>query len=339
VINVKEHTKEYLRLGRLFNAEILSLLLVLSYLLAAQLYGIQIDLKMIIVLFFAGNFAHIWGAYHNDRMDLTIDTKVAYCAHKPLVSGSISIKSAKKIEYSALIIFIGMILITHYLYNQSFFSLSMAFTCFYLFCFIALGACYNRFNKSNMFINIVGQLYATFVVLIGMSIVVNFDWIVFISSLIMGLNAVYLNIIEGDLKDIEGDVVNVLKALGVRFEGGKAVHIRKFYLVNEVFKIVIFLLILVVLFLEKMSIYCTVIAFIFFVINYFSRFTMFKHLSSDREKMKKYIAVQELSSILLISVIYMVIHPLLPVVIVFFVCIWLVLWNKFLFGTYVRPQI
>jgi 4-hydroxybenzoate polyprenyltransferase len=334
-----ERMKEYLRLGRLFSAEILSLLFVLSYLLTAQLYGIQMDIRIIIILFFAGNFAHVGGSYHNDRMDLSIDSTAAYCAHKPLVSGSISIASAKKIEYSALIIFIGLIFFARYLSGQAFISLSTVFMCFYLVCAIALAATYNRFNKSNMFINITGQMYASFAVLIGMSIVVNFDWIVFLSALILGLNGVYLNIIEADLKDIAGDIVNVPKALSVRFEAGKAVHILKFYLVNEGIKIAIFILILYVLFLEKVSIYYSILACVFFTFNFFIRISMFRHLSPDREKMKRYIAVQELTSILLISVIYMVIHPLLPVIIVLFVCAWLVLWNRFLFGTFIRPQV
>ena len=81
-------------------------------------------------------------------------------------------------------------------------------------------------------------MYASFAVLIGMSMIVNFDWIVFLSSLILGLNGVYLNIIEADLKDITGDIINVPKALGVRFEAGKASNVRKFYLLNEGLKIV-----------------------------------------------------------------------------------------------------
>lgn len=339
VIYVNERLKEYLRLGRLFNAEILSLILVLSYVLSAKLYGIQTDIRILIALFFGGIFAHIWGGYNNDRMDLSIDKNATYCAHKPLVSGSISIKSAKIIEYSALVTFVGIIIFSLYLSRPAFFSLSTLYVCFYLLGAVALAAFYNRFNKSNMFINITGQMYATFVVLIGMSLVVNFDKIVFFSSLVMGLNGIYLNIIEADLKDIEGDIVNVPKALGVRFEGEKALHIFKFYLVNEGIKIVMFLLVLVVLLLEKASIYYIGIACILFVINYFVRISMFKHLSPDREKMKRHIAVQELTSILLISTMYMIIHPLLPVLIVVFVALWLVLWNKFLWGTYLRPQV
>jgi 4-hydroxybenzoate polyprenyltransferase len=336
---VNERSKEYLRLGRLFNAEILALILILSYALSAKLYGIQMDIRILIALFFGGIFAHIWGGYNNDRMDLSIDKSAVYCAHKPLVSGRISIKSAKIIEYVALVTFIGLIFFSLYLSRISFFSLSTLYTSIYLLGAIALAAFYNRFNKSNMFINVIGQMYATFVVLVGMSMVVNFDKIVFISALIMGLNGVYLNIIEADLKDMEGDIINVPKALGVRFEGEKAMHIFKFYLVNEGIKIVMFLLILIVLFLEKASIYYIGIACILFVFNYLVRISMFKHLFPDREKMKRHIAVQEITSILLISTIYMIIHPLLPVLIAAFVALWLVLWNKFLWGTYVRPQV
>ena len=43
--------KEYLRLGRLFNAEILGLIFVLSYILTAKLYNAQIDIKTVFLLF------------------------------------------------------------------------------------------------------------------------------------------------------------------------------------------------------------------------------------------------------------------------------------------------
>lgn len=102
--------KEYLRLGRLFNAEILALLYVLAYILTSKLYGLQIDYKIIIGLFIAGVFSHIWGCYNNDRLDLSIDKTADYCSHKPLVSEAISMRAAKTIEFSSLIFIVSLIL-------------------------------------------------------------------------------------------------------------------------------------------------------------------------------------------------------------------------------------
>ena len=72
---MKSKFKEYLRLGRLFNAEILALLYVLSYMLASKIYDLQINYMIIIGLFIAGIFSHIWGCYNNDRLDLREDPK------------------------------------------------------------------------------------------------------------------------------------------------------------------------------------------------------------------------------------------------------------------------
>jgi len=280
-------------------------------------------------LFFAGIFAHVWGAYNNDRLDLSIDKNVIYCSHKPLVSGLVSVRTAKIIEFSALAIFILLILIAS-------FKIS---TALYIIAAVSLAYLYNRFNKSSMSINVVGQMYASFAVLIGMSFVVDFDYVVFLSALAIGLNGVYLNIIEADLKDVEGDAVNVPKALGVRFRGKTALNTKKLYLLNEAIKFTMFFLVLAVVFYEKVNIAIPALTCVFFLVNLFVRFLMFKHLSIDREKLKPYIAFQELTSILFISTIYMVIHPLLPIVIVMFVAIWLSLWNKLLWGTYLRPQV
>jgi 4-hydroxybenzoate polyprenyltransferase len=321
--------KEYFRLGRLFNAEILALLYVLSYVLAAKLYGSQIDYIIIIGLFIAGVFSHIWGCYNNDRLDLSIDKTTDYCSHKPLVSGKISIKTAKTIEFSTLIFFILLILIMS----------PKISTLGYTFCAISLAYLYNRFNKSNMFLNIVGQMYASFAVLIGMSFVVDFDNILFLSAIVMGLNGVYLNIIEADLKDIKGDIVNVPKSLGLKFKGNKAVNITKFFLLNEVIKISMYILVFYILILEEMDLIIKSIALFLFVVNFIIRIAMFRQLSSDREKTKSYIAVQELTSVLFISIIYVIVHPAIPIIIVLFVMIWLSFWNKILWGTYLRPQV
>ena len=128
---------EYLRLGRIFNAEILALLYVLTYIFTSELYSYQIDYKIIAGLFVVGILSHIWGAYNNDRLDLCIDKGADYCSHKPLVSGTISIKRAKIIEYSILLIIICIVLVM---------SPKLA-TLGYLFGAYLLAYLYNRYNK------------------------------------------------------------------------------------------------------------------------------------------------------------------------------------------------
>jgi len=321
--------KEYLRLGRLFNAEILSLLYILSYLLSAKLYEKTIDLKIIFILFFLGILTHIWGCYNNDRLDLEIDKKAKYCSHKPLVTGSISIKSAKTIEYLCLLsVIIVFIIISSKISTISYLSVG-----------IILAYLYNRYNKSNMFINIIGQMYATFFALTGMSVIIDFDFIVFLSCIIMGLNGVYLNIIEADIKDIEGDKINVPKSLGVRFIKGKVANLKKFYILNEVIKIIMYILVFYILYLEKVVLNVYLITSIFIFLNLIIRIFLFKKLKDDREKIKPFIALQELSSILFISMIYFIIHPIIPFLIIIFVLLWLTVWNKILWNTYLRPQV
>ena len=322
--------KEYFRLGRIFNAEILGLILILSYLLTAKIYDKSINIAILVGLFLVGVLAHIWGGYNNDRLDLSIDSKSDYCKHKPLVTGIISLKNAKIIEFSILFIFLAILL---------FISPNKIYTAIYILIAIILAYSYNRYNKSNMIINVFGQIYATFMVLVGMSLIVNFNYIIFLSAIVMGLNGIYLNIIEADLKDIRGDIINVPKSLGVKFKENSASNITKFYFLNEAIKISMFLLILYILYLENVALLVFIIAFVFFIINFFVRIVMFKNLSPNREKMKPYWAVQELTSILMISTIYIIVHPFLPLIVVSFVFIWLLVWNKILWGNYLRPQV
>jgi len=334
---------EYLRLGRIFNAEILGIILILSYILTASIHQLPINNMIIVFLFFAGILMHVWGSYNNDRMDLKIDEKADYCKHKPLVSGSISIKQAKVLEYLFLFCYIICVIIIYLLERniKSINELSLDFitVLFYLFLAFSLAYIYNRFNKSNMLINIVGQMYASFIVLLGMSFLISFDFILLITSIVIGLNGVYLNIIEADIKDIKDDIINVPKALGVTFQGRKSLNIKYFYLLNEFIKVSMFLLVIFILYLEKMGYFVFCLAISFFIINFVIRLQMFRIISYDREKIKPYIAIQELTSILMISTIFMVVNPLLPLIIFLFILLWLVVWNKILWGTYLRPQV
>ncbi len=321
--------KEYLRLGRIFNAEILALIFILSYLFTSKLYGVQFDYRIIIGLFAIGILSHLWGCYNNDRLDLKIDKTADYCSHKPLVSGTISLKTAKKIEFSIFIIIAILVL-----------SMSPKVTTIgYFLAAYSLAYLYNKYNKSNMFINVIGQMYAGFVVLASMSFIVNFDYRVFLSAIVIGLNGVYLNIIEADLKDIKGDIVNVPRALGLKFKNDRATNITKFYLLNEFIKIIMYILVFYILYLENVEITLKIFALIFFGLNFIVRLLMFKRLSSNREKMKPYFALQEITSILFISMIYVFIHPFLPIIVILFVITWLFIWNKILWGTYFRPQV
>jgi len=320
---------EYLRLGRIFNAEILALLYVLTYIFTANLYNVKYDYLIITLLFFVGLLSHIWGAYNNDRLDLITDKKVKYCSHKPLVSGTISIKTAMFIEYLILILIVVLILLMS----------PKISTLGYLFGAYLLAYLYNKYNNSNMFINVIGQMYASFAILVSMSFIVNFDYIVFLSAIVIGLNGIYLNVIEADLKDIEGDIINVPKSLGLRFRNNKAENITKFYLVNEVIKVSMYLLVYYILYIENVELTFRLIAIAFFALNFIARIAMFKNLSYDREKMKPYFALQEITSILFISMIYVIVNPLFPIIIVLFVLLWLSIWNKILWGTYLRPQV
>ena len=343
VIIVSEIFKDYLRLGRIFNAEILSLIMILSYMLASFLYAVALDVGFVVVLFVAGVFAHFSGSINNDRMDLSIDKTADYCVHKPLVSGKILSSQAKWVEYLLMTLFAALVLFVSLISNSSVISrISVPrpiFTVFYIVCAIFLAYAYNRWNKSNMFINIIGQFYAGFVVLIGMSIVVDFDMMLGLIALIIGLNGVYLNIVEADIKDIKSDIVNVPKALGVRVSGGRAYNVLKFYVVNDLIKIVMFLLIFWVVYLENVGLWIFSVAILLFFLNYGVRVILFVNLGRNREILKRIIAGQELTSILLIGTVFMVVNLWIPLILVVVVILWLSFWNKILWNTYLRPQV
>lgn len=319
-------------MGRIFNAEIMGVIMILSYMLTAHIHDAYVDIKIIIVLFVLGFLAHVWGAYHNDRMDYRIDKDAEYCQHKPLIAGTVDRWSAFLIECTLITtLFLIVFLLSE--------TINWIIT-IYAIGAIGLAWAYNRYNKDSQTANIIGQMYAAFVVLLGMSMIVRFDAIVFLSAIAIGLNGVYLNIVEADIKDVDGDIVNVPKALGVYFgPDGYAQNIGKFYMLNECLKLVIGGIVISTLILLEASIWLIVLAFILYCVNWVIRGRMFIHMCSDREHMKNHIALQELTAIMFISTIYMAIHWSIPLIVVLYIFVWLVLWDKIMWGTWLRPQV
>ena len=320
---------EYLRMSRVYNGHVMGMILILSYLLAATLNDVPIEFWKIIGLFIAGLLAHAWGAYNNDRHDLGIDRKAGYCSHKPLVSGKVGRVTAFWLETLFLFAFMAVIVVI---------SPSM-WTLGYMLAAIGIAAVYNRFNKSSQFINIVGQFYATFVVLIGMSLVVTFDLRILFIALAMGVNGVYLNTVEADLKDIGGDDINVPKALGVRVERGILVNWQRFAIYAMVLRGVVACLVLLTVMALGMPKGILYLVLFVALVNYGTATLFFVKMSPDREAMKPYIMIQELSAILLISIPFMYVWPFLPLVVLVFAAAWLCVWNFVLWGKPMAPQV
>ncbi len=196
------------------------------------------DLSILFVIFLIGIFYHIYGYVLNDYADVEIDKKSVDLKNKPLVSGSISKRNALIIT---ILSFLGAYVLTFFYFRDVFPILFLSIAMF-------LGGVYDLCGKKIPGISdfvIAGSLAFSFI--FGASIVsVNFSNTIYIMWLLIFFGIVFINIVEGGLKDVDHDNLKGGKTLaiiaGVNVTGNKLVLTRKF-------KAITYILICICLFL------------------------------------------------------------------------------------------
>jgi 4-hydroxybenzoate polyprenyltransferase len=182
-----------------------------------------LDIQSLSFLFLIGVFSAIYGFVLNDYIDVDIDKLSNELSGRPLVKGTISKKTA--------------LLICIFCVPAAFITIFLAFynthPSFYLgvFCIILsaiLGTIYNIYGKKFIGSDVLVALSEAFLVLFGAFMVLHdgvltiFTWIIFILTF---NQLVYMNAVEGGLKDADHDplknVKNIALASGVKVTSNK----------------------------------------------------------------------------------------------------------------------
>lgn len=219
---------------------------------ALTVIGEKIDYFHFLTLFFIGILLTAYSFVLNDYKDFQVDKISAESNERPLVKGTISLKSSKYI----IIICLVLTIILHILYFRN------LITSLILIIVILLGTLYNFFNKifagSDLFISgelALLSLYGAFAVSKNLQDVNNLSWII---SLIIFFHVYFANAIAGGLKDIKNDINTKSKKLTI-YLGVKANEkinmSKKFKVVSLLIKSTMFILVFV--------------PFIFFNLNFF----------------------------------------------------------------------
>jgi 4-hydroxybenzoate polyprenyltransferase len=199
---------EYLKLTRFFNMGLTGIAPVLG---AVSMWNINhISLEGITILFLIGCLSHIFGFVLNDVIDIRIDKLSNELTTRPIVSGRIT---RKKAFYFAIFCMILSFLLSIFFYNGL-----DDFLILLLFLIIAyiLATIYNIIGKKypGMDCFVAGAVF--FLILFGASTIGTPTSLAWVVSLIGGTQVLFMNMINGSIKDIDHDSRGRVKTLATK---------------------------------------------------------------------------------------------------------------------------
>ena len=177
-----------------------------------------LDLQNLAILFLIGAFSAIYGFVLNDYADVEIDKLSKELSNRPLVKGTISKKTALII---CILCFIGVFITIFMFFYKDQPSFYFGLLCISLSA--VFGTVYNLYGKKIIASDFLLALSEALLVLFGALMVVQnealsiFTWIIFLLTF---NQLVYMNAVEGGLKDADHDylmnVKNIALKIGVK---------------------------------------------------------------------------------------------------------------------------
>lgn len=200
---------EYLKLIRSFNLALTGIAPVLG---AVAMWDFKTsNFLWLFILFLIGSCSHIYGFVLNDYLDVNIDRLSRELSDRPLVSGKIKPKNALKLALGALI---ASWILSLYFYQNLAQWLSLFFI---LIIADALATAYNITSKKLLGMDFLVAGAVCFLIIFGAATVfINLSALAIIVALIGFAQVLYMNVVNGGLKDIDHDWLANAKTLAVK---------------------------------------------------------------------------------------------------------------------------
>ena len=296
--------------------------------------GAELGLTNLLVLFSIGVLINIGGQIHNDIVDVEIDKRSKELKKRPLVSGNVSMKTAKIIILLCLVLVIALLVV----FIPNIYAIAILFIGF------GFGVLYNIYSKklpgADLFLSICMSL---FIIFGAISVTDNFQglkdigiltWIIAILTFI---HVFLMDALGGGLKDLKNDKDSGAKTLAISLgvKANEVFHITNSYrFVILVFEISTIFFALIPFFVYSVEYLLIQMAFIFLLLfgMVFSTLRMLSMKKFDRKKIKAINRNHELTAYVLVPVIlinligtyYALFLVLLPI-------IWFIIFNYIMY--------
>lgn len=344
---------EWLRTARLQTAMVTSFALWLGYITTSEP-----NIQGIAGLGLVGIFLHAWGFILNEVEDYEYDKRNGDISGHPIAKGRVDVGTARKVSWASLIVAGAiMLLISSSIVAVSILALS-----------VIPGYLYNKYSKQHWWSNIYLSGWVSVVVMSGGAFNGMPNNLTMLLASILAIQ-IFVQVIEGDLKDIKGDESTFSEKCGVQLknitvrgvskhgmpileaDGGpddkRGVTIlsytNKFVAIVYGLKFAELTMIIYVLhhyanFWNSAS-GIEIGTFIGMSVLYIVSISMFLVEYFDREEIKQMSSVHELSSIILISMVMLTINVQLFLLVALTPIIWYVVTNNLLYSSSLSPDI
>jgi len=200
--------RDYIEITRLFNMGLTAVAPVLGA-LSMWTPGV-LEIWKLFVLFFIGCLAHVYGFVINDVIDIRLDKLSKDLYTRPLVRGSISRKRAAIFAISCMI---GSFLLSIIFFSD--FFRYFVLICILLVAYL-LATVYNIASKKYPGMDLVLASGIFFLILFGAWTVGAPSLLSYVVALIGSIQVLFMNMINGAIKDIDHDSQGSANTLAIR---------------------------------------------------------------------------------------------------------------------------
>ena len=200
--------RDYIEITRLFNMGLTAIAPVLG---ALSMWNVgSLSLWKLCILFIIGSLAHIYGFVINDVIDIKLDKLSKDLSARPLVRGSITRKRAAFFAISCLI---GSFLLSFVFFSD---LLGYAVLVCILLMAYFLATVYDIASKKYPGMDLVVASAIFFLILFGASTIGTPTMLAYIVALIGGIQVLFMNMINGAIKDIDHDKEGSANTVAIR---------------------------------------------------------------------------------------------------------------------------
>jgi len=281
--------RDYIEITRLFNMGLTSVAPVLG---ALSMWNIgSMSLWNLFILFIIGSLAHIYGFVINDVIDIRLDKLSKDLSARPLVRGSMTRKRA---AFFAISCMIGSFLLSVVFFSDLIRYLVLAFI---LLIAYFLATVYDIASKRYPGMDLVLASAIFFLILFGAWTIGTPTLLAYVVALIGGIQVLFMNMINGAIKDIDhdkqGSANTVAIRLGAKVYAGVIALPLSFkttgYLI-EITRIALIFLPFVFLGLSP-NLWQIALLVLFAVATFFSIYKLYSIKTFDRTRIRKLIGV------------------------------------------------
>jgi 4-hydroxybenzoate polyprenyltransferase len=281
--------RDYIEITRLFNMGLTAVAPVLG---ALSMWNVgTLSLWKLLILFIIGSLAHAYGFVLNDVIDIRVDKLSKDLTSRPLVRGSITRRRA---AFFAISCMVGSLLLSLLFFSElvSYIVLVLILLVAYFFATV-----YDFASKKypGMDLFVTGAVF--FLILFGASTIGTPTTLAFIVALIGALQVLFMNMINGAIKDIdhdkEGSANTIAIRLGANIRAGIIALPLSFKTTGYLIEIARIILIFIpFIFLGLYSNLWQISLLVFLaILTFFSIYQLYSVKTFDRARIRKLIGI------------------------------------------------